>query len=102
MMSLFMLTGISLEAWLGHCQNSETGDRTSASAKGTNVSSACDKLVLSASRSFLAVQVSFVIPLQSFLAIFWPSIISNRKGIKNTTTSLTSILGFHFQKVMPP
>ena len=74
MISLFMLTGISQEAWLGHCQNSEVGERTSASAKGTNVSSACDELVLSSSSSFLAAAVSFVMFLQSLLAIFWPSV----------------------------
>ena len=74
-MSRFMLIGIPPVVWLGYCQNVERGERTSASAKGTNVSSACDELVFSSSRSLLAVEVSFEILLLSFLAIFCPSII---------------------------
>jgi hypothetical protein len=55
MMSLFMLTGISLE---GHCQNSETGDSTSASAKGTNVLSACFASVQLSSNGLVTVILS--------------------------------------------
>ena len=35
-------TGISLAVVWGHCQNSDSGDRTSSKHKGTNASSVCD------------------------------------------------------------
>ena len=80
------------------------GDRTSSSDMRQLHPLACDKLALNSSRSCFAVEVSLVILLRSFLqfSVHLHNVYNVISYKHIAMLLLTSILSFHFQKVLSP